>query len=312
MDAGQGGVFSPICCSVSGYGQFIKEIIMIKHTAIKAGIGIGLMAASLGAASADLHTFGKASIYYKIDGSAVKYSAFVPSGPTATDSVIMLDMLQSGTVSTWAYAMGAALGTLVNTVGGTSVTNTSHYSNFSNAAGGLAWKAAATVTYVKADGNTASSASTSFYNGDTAQLVLSFSQVPTISSQACNMSFSAQLDTDDYLKFTNVVIRPENWPSATDSVSYRTKSGTTASDTLSIASNVFNAYNATTTSAFATFTAWSVPIAGNAGNTVAVSALSAPFGKCVTAATARTAVNAASSVPIIGGGSVGGGMLRLW
>jgi hypothetical protein len=284
---------------------------MIKHTAIQAGIGIGLMAASFGA-SADLHTFGQPAVYYKINGAAVNYTAFLPSGSSATDSPIMLDMLQSGTVSTWAYAMGGVLGVLSpgSTATGTFSTGASSTCGIyyhSNAAGGLAWRATGVLTSLALAGGTSTVSVSTYFGGDTQALSLSFLQTPTISSQACNMSFYAKLDSDDYLQFTNVTVRPDNWPSATDSVSYRTKSGTTASDTASIASAAFNAYNAASTSSFYTFSAWSVPVAGAAANTVAVSLLSAPFGKCNTAATNRTASNAAGN--IIGGK---GGMMRLW
>ena len=51
--------------------------------------GIGLMAASLGA-DAGLHTFGEAIAYYKVSGLTTSYVYFLPSGPTAQDSVIMV------------------------------------------------------------------------------------------------------------------------------------------------------------------------------------------------------------------------------
>lgn len=290
---------------------------MIKHMAIKAGIGLGLMAASLGV-NADLHTFGKQSIYYKVTGSRVDYAAFLPSGNQQTDSVIMLDVLQSSTISTWNYAVGGGLNLAaaisgVNSASTSTITNStgggaSGFSNFSGPAGGQVWKATGVVTSYAQDGSIGTLTLSTFYGGDTRALSLSFTEVVTASSQACNMTFHASLDTNDYLQFTNVTVQPSGWPSATAGVSYRTKSGTVAGDTASIASNVFNDYNAAGgTSSFYTFSAWSIPLATAAGNTVAVSALSTPFNKCNAPAVARTATNSAGNT--IGGK---GGMMRLW
>ncbi len=286
---------------------------MIKHMAIKAGIGLGLMAASLGA-SADLHTFGKQSIYYKVTGSRVDYAAFLPSGNQATDTVIMLDVLQSSTISTWNYAVGGALAlanagadsTKTGSVS-TSTGSTSYITGFSGPAGGQVWRGTGVLSSFDAQGVLGTVTVSTYYGGDTRALSLSFTEVVTASSQACNMTFHASLNTDDYLQFTNVTVSPSGWPAATDSVSYRTKSGTTASDTASIGSAAFNAYNAASTSSFYTFTVWTVPIVGAAANTVAVSALSGPFSKCNAPAVARTATNSAGNT--IGGK---GGMMRLW
>ncbi|MFA7243029.1 MAG: hypothetical protein WC091_23220 [Sulfuricellaceae bacterium] len=272
---------------------------MYKHAAIKTTAGISLMAMSLGVC-ADLHTFGDAMAYYKVSGASTGYAYFLPSGATATDSVILLDLFQSGTVATWAYAMGGSIG-----AGQVAAPFTTGMS--SSPAGGIFQKATGVITYITPAGISATTSSTSFYNGDTQELSLSFTQVSTVFSQACNMSFSAKLDTDDYLQFTNLSVLPANWPSATDDVYYRTKPGTSASDTASMASNIFNAYNASTTSSFYTFSAWTVPIAGDAANTFAVSAITGGFSKCNTAANNRTFYNGA-------GGVVGGkeGMMRLW
>jgi hypothetical protein len=289
---------------------------MIKHMAIKAGIGLGLMAASLGV-NADLHTFGKQSIYYKVTGNRVDYAAFLPSGNQATDTVIMLDVLQSSTISTWNYAVG---GSLSGVAGYTNSTNTgsvstgagaaSYISAYSGPAGGQVWRGTGVISSFDGAAVLGTVSVSTYYGGDTRALSLSFTEVVTASSQACNMTFHASLNTDDYLLFTNVTVQPSGWPVATDSVSYRTKSGTTATDTASMAAAAFTGYNAIATSSFATFSAWSIPVALTAGgslNTVAVSALSGPFSKCNTPAVARTATNSAGNT--IGGK---GGMMRLW
>ncbi|MBS4096882.1 MAG: hypothetical protein KGZ83_08630 [Sulfuricella sp.] len=280
---------------------------MIKHTAIKAGIGLGLMAASMGV-SADLHSFGKSSIYYKVSGTRVDYAAFLPSGNQATDTVIMLDVLQSSTISTWNYAVGGALGAPVSSTNTGSVSTSANWiGSYSGTAGGQVWRGTGVLSSFDAQAVMGTVSVSTYYGGDTRALSLSFTELVTASSQACNMTFSAQFNTDDYLQFTNLTISPSGWPAATGNVVWRTKSGTSASDTASIDSAVFNAYNAVSTSSFATFSAWTIPIAGNATNTVAVSAISAPFGKCNAAYAMRTDTNKAGST--IGGK---GGMMKLW
>lgn len=330
---------------------------MVNHKAIKTGIGLGLMALSLGA-SAALHTFGKDMIYYKVTGARVDYAAFLPSGAGASDSVIMLDVLQSGTLSTWNYAIGGVLGTAPSTgtyytastagagtspitftssisssyfttgflasynanyanAGGssslfpTASANVGYIGNFSNAAGGQVWLAATVgiVTSYGADGRLATTSYSTYFGGDTQPLSLSFTELVSVSSQACNMSFSAALDTNDYLQFTNVVVQPSNWPSATSDVYYRTAAGTVAASTASIASDVFNGYNGSVTKSFNTYSAWTQTNAAASlvNSTFLGTALMSNYNKCVTGYTNRTATNSA-------GGIVGGkaGMMRLW
>lgn len=272
---------------------------MNKHSIIKTALGTGLMAASLAASAAAIHSFTTPMMYYKLDGAKINYIAFVPSGPYSgfqgASGVIMLELYNSGTVSTWNFAMGGAA-----TVA---------------AAAGAAWTAAADIADIEVKGYPITSTSASdvsfaddyFSFGDTSGVKLSFFQVPTISSQACNVSFSATINTDDYLQFDSFSIQPANWPSASDSVSYRTKSGTVASDTASYASVAWNGSNFSATQAFSTFGAFSIPgAAQGSAATYAASSLT-KANLCTNAYTAKNALNSAGTT--IGGKT---GMMRLW
>lgn len=289
---------------------------MSKHSLVKAGACVGLMAASLGAGAVDLHSFAEPMIYYKVSGAAVNYIAFVPS--SLGTGVLMLDLYQSGTVSTWAYAAGA-------------VTDSS--------AGGIKWsvglsRGAATNDFTFAGasvdplgtsttvtvGNATLAASTTvfsstWYGGDTSSISAQFTQAQTISSQVCNVSFAASIGTDDYLVFNGFSMRPDSnypsgWSVASDSpkVTWRTASGTTASDTSTMSATAWNAVNFSATMAFPTFSAFTVQTGSATGNTAtyAASVLS-KANLCVGAYTAKAALNAA-------GGFIGAkaGLMRLW
>lgn len=266
---------------------------MNTHSVIKTALGAGLMAASL-AASAAIHSFTQPMIYYKVTGAAVNYFAFMPAQPFGAPipGVVMLDLYNSGSVSSWHYAVGPAPA--------------------ASDQAGRGWSNAAALS-VTQSGYPVSSTSASqtlasalFSFGDTASITLSFVQNPTISSQACNVSFVASIDTNDYLLFTNFTIQPSGFPTASDSVSYRTKSGSAASDTASVASDVWNSSNFSATGAFFTFSAYSIPAAGNATQTVAVSSLT-KANLCTAAYTAKNSLNSAGTT--LGGKA---GLMRLW
>jgi len=276
---------------------------MSKHSVIKTSLGIGLMAASLGASSADLHTFAEPVLYYKVNGNIVNYTAFVPSMTTSA-GVLLLEMYQSSTISTWAYGLG---GTVNAAAGGAGWS----FSGAADAATGsvqFSTLNAAGIGSSEVDSTNAASFSSSWYGGDTAGLKLSFTQQGTVSSVACDVTFSATLDTNDYMQYASFSVQPDTWTdnSATDDVYWRTKTGTTASDTASVGSAAWNAKNFSATSSFYTFSAFSIPIAGAAGNTVAASAIT-KANLCTNLYTAKNALNSAGN--IIGGKS---GLMRLW
>ncbi len=280
---------------------------MSKHSIVKAGLGVGLMAASLGA-MAQLHTFAEPSIYYKLNGGAVNYIAFVPNN---TAGVVFLDLYNSGTVSSWAYGIGnlpdAAAGGVVWSVNVSGPSNSSIPLSF-----------ATYDAYGVAGGQTLAATGASFsinstwYGGGTAALSMAFIQPTTISSQACNVSFVASMGTDDYLQFpsANFTIAPVGFPTiSAGSAIYRISSGTSTSNTSGIAFGDWNALSAAykATTSLPTFSA--ISSGTDAAAAVAVLANSAftKFNLCTGALTKRTALNDA-------GGSIGAkaGMMRLW
>jgi hypothetical protein len=166
---------------------------MSKHSLISVGLGLGLMAASMGA-SAQLHTFDYSMVYYTAASGGAKYTMFVPTaaraaaGVKAAASVIMLDFFQpsSGTTNSWAFALGGA----VNAVAGGAGANAGD--NSSGQIFGAANGAKFTETH---------------YFGDNIAIGQSFLQQQTISSQVCNITFSASIGTNDQLLFNNVNVR---------------------------------------------------------------------------------------------------------
>lgn len=270
---------------------------------------MGLMAASLGAAAQQLHTFAESAIYYKIQGSAVNYFAFLPN---KASGVVFLDLYNSGTVSSWAYGIGnMPTDTIqggpvwsINVTGASDSSIPLSFATYNN--GGVAGGSTIAAT------GASFSINSTWYGGGTASQTLAFLQPTTISSQACNVTFVASLGTDDYLQFpsANFTVEPVGFPTISDgSAIFRISSGTSTSNTSGIGSAAWNAlaaaYKATTS--LPTFSAISSGTA--ASDAVAVLANSAftRFNLCTTAMTKRTALNEA-------GGSIGAkaGMMRLW
>jgi len=280
-------------------------MLMNKHLIVKTTLGVGLMATSL-AASAVLHTFAEPMMYYRADGAKVTYVAFVPS--MAGTGNLYLELGASGTQSTWAYglstgALGAGNGGSVWSLSGGSV-------EFSGFAGG------ATIT--------GTDSTQTWYGGNTGTLTASFFMQPTISSQACNVTFNAHINTDDYLMYgatssgssaPSVTLQPAGWPvmnAVNSQLYYRTASGTSSTDTASYGSAAWNGSNFSTTRAFSTFSNYTLASANlnsSGGGSVAVYAPSSltRANLCAGWWVERDKMNGGSAV--LGGKS---GMMRLW
>ncbi len=267
---------------------------MSKHSLISTVAGLGLMAASMGA-SAQLHTFDYSMMYYGPATGGGKYVAFVPTVTRSTTAdegstnVLMLEMFQpaSGTASTWAYAIGGAVDAAAGagSATGTDVMQT------------VEWTA-----------NNGVAASGSYYFGNNLEIALPFVQAVNISSQACNVTFSANIGTNDQLAFANINAQPvglANWASATAVVSVLTGTGAVAA---TLAQTAWNS-GASTLSAFA---GASVTVSNlDGGNVVGsgAAAMIAGRNKCVAAYTARASSGATVIAP---GGSTTLGLVRVW
>lgn len=282
---------------------------MNKHSIIKTALGTGLMAASLAASAAAIHSFTTPMAYYKLDGAKVNYVAFVPSGPQTgfqgAAGVIMLELYNSGSVSTWNFAMGGAP---------------------TNASGaGAAWTDGAGVSFT-APGYPITSANTIEYSvaannfsfGDTQTISLEFTQAPVISSVACNVTFAASIGTDDYLQFKNFTVQPAFWSDVTKTFGTAatnnlkatgvvTYSGGTVTGT--IASDTWNSPNFSATSRFSGTISVPVATGGNVVSSMQTFGASSitKANLCTNAYTAKNALNSAGST--IGGKE---GMMRLW
>lgn len=285
---------------------------MNKHSIVKTTLGVGLMAASLAASAAAIHSFTTPMMYYKLNGAAVTYVAFVPSGPYSgfqgASGVIMLDLYNSGTVSTWNYAMGGAA-TVAAANAGAGWTDGAAIS-FS--APGYPVTSAATVEFAMAAANALSL-------GDTQSISLSFIQTPVISSQACNVTFHASINSDDYLQFTNFTIRPSGWvtdASANYTVHYRSKSGTATSDITTFANKAgWEGSNFSVTRDIKTFGAYTLAMGGATSDySAAASTLTSVAASQVTKGNLCTAVYTAKNALNSSGSTIGGkaGLMRLW
>jgi hypothetical protein len=267
---------------------------MSKHSLISTGLGLGLMAASMGA-SAQLHTFDYSSVYYGSASGGGRYVAFLPTATRGDSSssfgangVLMLDMFQplSGSGSTWAFALGGPVG-LEAGWGSDSTLGTAISQNVS-------WSA----------GNGLSN-NQIFYFPNNEAISMAFNLPVTISSQACNVTFAAAIGTNDQLAFESVEAQPSslaNWASATAAVSVM--SGSLTAPVATMAQSAWNA-GSVSMSAYAGTALTVAGLATSVGGSV-VAAMLAGRNKCVPAYASR----ATGGGSIITGGSVG--MIRIW
>lgn len=252
---------------------------MSKHSLIATGLGLGLMAASMGA-SAQVHTFDYSSMYYGATAGGSKYVSFVPTivRGIASDSegaagVLMLELFQpvSGSASTWAFALGGVVGSDAGGAGTDAVDNASIFpftANNGAAVGGFR------------------------YLGDVVSISHGFSQSVTVSSQACQVTFAAVIGTNDQLAFTSVAASPVSGVVAVGGGVSLTTGPTGAGSAYTLAANLWNNASATIVSSYATNTAMSMVgiSSGGAATTLTGSAVNAALqarGKCVPAYTAR-------------------------
>lgn len=189
----------------------------MKHVIHKSGIGLGLMATSLGAfgtgAPLGLHTFAESSVYAKAAGTPL-YASFIPSGSQSTDSLILLE-LTAGTgtaLGTWQYFLSnGTLGAASNKPGmvyslspSNSITAWSITASVAGSAGLLPSGAAASdITYwgVVGNGSTTTNTAPGTSNGEIL-MGFTYSSVVTASQSAtCNITFNAYVDTADYMAY---------------------------------------------------------------------------------------------------------------
>jgi hypothetical protein len=229
----------------------------MKHVLQKTGIGVGLMATSLGAmaagASLGLHDFGDSMVFARASGGQPVYVSFVPSGSQGTDNVILLELTQgSGTApGTWQYYLSSTnLGNAANAPGMKYSFEAASNSQSAWAVTASVTSGAATQTYYGPIGGgsqgagSTNSASVSTSNGEINQ---NFSYTTVVSSQTCAINFNAYVGTDDYMQYQIMGFNTANSASywntimgassvlatTTGSYTITTKSGGAATDTVS-------------------------------------------------------------------------------
>lgn len=199
----------------------------MKHTLMKVGAGIGLMAASAtalaggfgGGANLSIHGFGTSMIFAKAAGANPIYASFIPSGNQDTDAIVLLELTQgTGTaLGTWQYfvsnqTLSAASGGLkysISLAGSSSGISGWAFSNSTSSyAGGLAvilpTNGASQVTFWGPIGNGSTTGGPGAAATTNGEIDLGFSFSSSISASAsatCNVSFNAYVGTDDYMQY---------------------------------------------------------------------------------------------------------------
>lgn len=270
---------------------------MINSNLIKTGLGVGLLAASLGASAGALdgsHGFGNAMIYVS-GGTAPVYQIFMPSGTGSTDNVILVEATQGATAATmtWTYMVGTS------SLGAQTANAGASYSALSSAAG----------VYLGAAGST--SAAVEFHGMNTTGAIsYPFSYSAGSGASICNINLSASIGVDDHLVWTIISAAPTfgGWSSASGVVSV-TRNSTVGLETYAAA--VWNSPSASTqfvtTGVVAANASISIPGNAAATGTLAVGNILKAANYCGTYTAKRKALN--SSGLLLGGSA---GMIRLW
>lgn len=307
----------------------------MKHVMQKVGLGIGLMATSLGAMAGGgglgLHTFGDAMIYAK-SGTAPMYAVFVPSGNQSSDAVILLEMIQGATPAqqTWSYfvsssVLSAGAGAHVPGMKYTVSFASTDVNYWSITNSSSAFGAATTSSWYGPIGNGSTSVPTSGTNiTSNGEIRLPFAYTTTASGATCSLTFNAYMGPDDYLQYqisswTNSGgvgasnLPADNW--STGSFTITTKSGGATSDTIT-GTHFADAFIApaavrvgVSLASIKTYTYFAYSLttgAASTSGTIASSLLKAN-ATCSQVASNRLALN--SSGLVVGGKQ---GLLRLW
>lgn len=236
---------------------------------IKTGLGLGLLAVSLGADATPTdakHSFGSSSIYFKNTSTGFNYTSFQPTGNQSTDSVLVVEHLQgtaATTPMTWNYMVPVAnfaglsgasstnipAGSLIGTIftpsatswavqsGSHTATSTVSVSGFNFASQGMGFVASASLAT-----NISSSYTNMLWDIPT-PIAYPFSYSTSISSSQCNVTAIAVIDTNDYLQWGGIVAQAVGYksvssPAANGTVSYiSAAAGVSAYSTMSLAND---------------------------------------------------------------------------
>lgn len=206
---------------------------------IKTGLGLGLLAVSLGVGSTAMdgkHSFGSASIYVRSSNTGTNYTSFIPSGNQSTDSVIVVEHLQgtaATTPMTWSYMVpvttlgglsGAAAsayiptGSLIGSIfspssstwaiqSGSVTTSTVSMDSFRYDKMGMGWISSTTISI---GSTTMTNPVWDIYS----PIAYPFSYSTSVSSSQCNVTAVAVIDNNDYLQWGGIVAQAVGYASA--------------------------------------------------------------------------------------------------
>lgn len=208
---------------------------------IKTGLGVGLLAVSLGADATAIdgkHGFGSASIYVRSSATGTNYTSFIPSGNQSSDSVIVVEHMQGAAATspqTWTYMVpvvafsglsGASAsayiptGSLIGSIfspsstswavqsGSHTATSTVSATGFRFDSQGMGFVASASIA------TQLSSSYTNMLWDLPTPIAYPFSYSVSVSSSQCNVTAIAVIDNNDYLQWGGIVVNAVGYRSA--------------------------------------------------------------------------------------------------
>jgi hypothetical protein len=234
---------------------------MNKHLLMASAAGVGLMAASTAVNAA---SFSNAGVW-ALPQSPNLYVALVPSGVTATDSTMLLEVTPTASGLSFAYAMPVISNKDQSNVGGTVG---------SASAPQLAWSNGDPI-YIPWVTSAAGNVSGTYSLGSTTAAQMFYIQQVYANGTAtstpkitCDVFFQASLDAGNALKYTVAAARPVNWASSGADINFTAGTGGTATTGYTISSDYWNGGNTgsgtgvfSTLGAKSNFTTYVVPLA---------------------------------------------------
>lgn len=212
---------------------------MKKHLLLAGAAGAGLMAASIGV---DAASFSQPGVWANTV-SPNYFGALVPSGPTSSDSTLLLEANVVSTGLAFSYVIPMASNAIGANVGGTSDSASGYFS-----AWGQTFGASIPMFFTTATGgasNFFALQSTSAFQAFSHQTTVPITGTATTNSTnriTCDVVFQAHMDAGNLMAFKVLAARPVNWASTGVAALHFTAVGaaTSATTGFTISSNHVN------------------------------------------------------------------------
>jgi hypothetical protein len=213
---------------ITPYG---KEHKMNKQMLLSSAAGAGLMAVSLGASAA---SFGQAGVFASTVNPTY-YAALLPSGETASDATLLLEVNTNASGLNFSYVAPLAANNYAASVGGTVDSASAVIRVYSVSLGAsVPYTATSAIAYPSVSYAIGTTSAMQAYSNQTV-LPITGTSAGTNNRVTCDVIFHAQLDVNNFLSYKVLAARPARWAVPAADVTVTSASGT-ATGTYTVAS----------------------------------------------------------------------------